>query len=52
MRNPLFVPRLTAAGPRASRFEWSRVGANREWRTALALPLLVAVLHLCGRVSP
>ena len=49
---PLFVPRLTAAGPRASRFEWSRVGANREWRTALALPLLVAVLYLRGRMFP
>lgn len=41
---PLFWPRLRACGPRASRFEWARVRANREWRTALALPLLAALL--------
>jgi len=40
------VPRLFPAGPRASRFEWARVARNREWRTALALPLLAAVLYL------
>jgi protein-S-isoprenylcysteine O-methyltransferase Ste14 len=43
---PAFVPRLFPAGPRASRFEWARVARNREWRTALALPLLAAVLYL------
>jgi protein-S-isoprenylcysteine O-methyltransferase Ste14 len=42
---PPFLPRLTPGGPRATRFEWSRVRANREWRTALALPLAVALLH-------
>jgi protein-S-isoprenylcysteine O-methyltransferase Ste14 len=41
---PLFWPRLTPAGPRASRFDWGTVRANREWRTALALPLLAALL--------
>ena len=43
---PAFVPRLVPAGPRAYRFEWARVARNREWRTALALPLLAAVLYL------
>jgi hypothetical protein len=41
---PLFWPRLAPAGPRVSRFEWERVRANREWRTALALPFLAALL--------
>jgi protein-S-isoprenylcysteine O-methyltransferase Ste14 len=43
---PPFRPRLTPAGPRASRFDWSRVRANREWRTAAALPLVAALLYL------
>jgi hypothetical protein len=41
---PLFFPRSTPGGPRGSRFEWARVGRNREWRTAAALPLLAALL--------
>jgi protein-S-isoprenylcysteine O-methyltransferase Ste14 len=41
---PLFWPRLAPAGPRASRFDWAQVRSNREWRTALALPLVVALL--------
>ena len=41
---PLFWPHLTPAGPRASRFDWARVRMNKEWRTALALPLLAALL--------
>lgn len=41
---PSFWPRWSAAGPRESRFDWARVRANREWRTALALPLLAALL--------
>lgn len=41
---PLFLPRLGRGGPRSSRFQWGRVRANREWRTALALPLLAALL--------
>jgi hypothetical protein len=41
---PLFWPRLSPAGPRASRFDWAQVRSNREWRTALALPLVVALL--------
>ncbi len=41
---PLFWPHLVPAGPRESRFDWSRVRMNKEWRTALALPLLAALL--------
>jgi protein-S-isoprenylcysteine O-methyltransferase Ste14 len=41
---PPFWPRLAPGGPRASRFELSRVRTNREWRTAAALPLLAALL--------
>jgi protein-S-isoprenylcysteine O-methyltransferase Ste14 len=43
---PLFFPRLSPGGPRASRFSWERVGRNREWRAALALPGMVALLYL------
>ena len=43
---PLLLPRLTPGGPRLSRFEWQRVRSNREWRTALALPAVVALLCL------
>jgi len=41
---PLFLPRLTPAGPRGSRFAWARVRRNREWHTALALLAIVAAL--------
>jgi hypothetical protein len=41
---PLFWPRLTPRGPRATRFRRERVRANREWRTAAALPPLAALL--------
>jgi protein-S-isoprenylcysteine O-methyltransferase Ste14 len=47
---PLFWPRPAPAGPRASRFDWSRVGRNREWRTAAALPLLAALLFVLPHV--
>lgn len=43
---PLFLPRPTPGGERSSRFEWSRVRMNREWRTAAALPLIAALLAL------
>ncbi len=46
---PAFLPRLTPGGPRATRFLWTRVRVNREWRTALAVPLLVALLYARGR---
>lgn len=49
---PLFLPRPTPAGPRASRFSLVRVRANREWRTAAALPLVLLLLYLRGRVLP
>ena len=42
---PLFLPRLTPGGPRATRFQWQRVRRNREWRTAIALPALAALLR-------
>ena len=41
---PLFWPRPTPGGARSSRFAWARVRVNREWRTAAALPFLVAIL--------
>lgn len=44
---PMFFPRAWPAGPRSSRFAWSRVARNREWRTALAIP--VFALALCAR---
>jgi protein-S-isoprenylcysteine O-methyltransferase Ste14 len=46
---PAFLPRVTPGGPRASRFDWARVRMNREWRTALAIPLLIALLYARGR---
>jgi protein-S-isoprenylcysteine O-methyltransferase Ste14 len=52
---PLFWPRPAPGGPRSSRFAWARVGTNREWRTAAALPLLAALLlalpHLRGALG-
>ncbi len=47
---PRFWPRLRPSGARTSRFEWSRVGMNREWRTVAALPLVVALLLLAPHV--
>jgi len=47
---PLFLPRLRPGGPRASRFSVSRVGRNREWRTALAVPAALLVLWARGRL--
>jgi protein-S-isoprenylcysteine O-methyltransferase Ste14 len=49
---PAFVPRLVPAGPRGSRFEWSRVARNREWRTAAAIPLLALALLARARWLP
>lgn len=43
---PVFFPRLSPGGPRASHFSWAQVARNREWRTALALPIVVALLHV------
>jgi protein-S-isoprenylcysteine O-methyltransferase Ste14 len=43
---PLFWPRLSPGGPRASRFDPARVRLNREWRTAAALPLIALLLLL------
>jgi len=42
---PPFCPRPTPGGPRSSRFEWSRVGLNREWRTVAALPAVAILLY-------
>ncbi len=41
---PLFLPRPTPGGTRGSRFGWSRVKRNREWRTALAVPAVLLLL--------
>ncbi len=41
---PILLPRLLPGGPRATRFDWARVRGNREWRTALALPVLLLLL--------
>ncbi len=49
---PLFLPRLTPGGPRTSAFSWAQVAVNREWRTALALPLVVALLWARGQLLP
>jgi protein-S-isoprenylcysteine O-methyltransferase Ste14 len=49
---PVFLPRLTPGGPRASRFQWARVARNREWRTALAMPLLIGLLYARGLFLP
>ena len=42
---PAFWPRLTPGGSRSSRFEWGRVSLNREWRTALALLAISALVY-------
>lgn len=46
---PLFLPRLTPGGPRATRFVWARVRTNQEWRTALGLLAGVVLLYLRSR---
>lgn len=48
---PLFLPRPSPAGPRASRFTWARVRANREWRTAIAVPVIVVLLLARWRLA-
>jgi len=42
---PAFWPRPTPGGPRSSRFEWGRVSLNREWRTALAILAISALVY-------
>jgi protein-S-isoprenylcysteine O-methyltransferase Ste14 len=42
---PPFWPRLAPGGPRSSRFEWPRVSQNREWRTALAIFAISALVY-------
>ena len=46
---PLFWPRASPGGARASRFQWRRVRLNREWRTAAALPVVALLLYARGR---
>ena len=41
---PLFVPRLRPGGPRESKFQLTRLLANREWRSVLGLTLLAAFM--------
>jgi protein-S-isoprenylcysteine O-methyltransferase Ste14 len=47
---PLFLPRLTPGGPRESRFSWTRIRENKEWRTALALPAVALALYLRAQI--
>ena len=49
---PVFLPRLSPAGPRESHFSWQRVRLNREWRTLLAVPLAVVLLWARGQFLP
>lgn len=41
---PLFLPRVFPGGPRASKFQVSRLLANHEWRSVLGLALLAAFM--------
>jgi hypothetical protein len=41
---PIFFPRLIPGGPRESKFQNSRLLANREWRSMLGLTLLAAFM--------
>lgn len=43
---PPFLPQLSAAGPRETRFQWRRVLSNGEWKACLAPPAGLALLHL------
>jgi protein-S-isoprenylcysteine O-methyltransferase Ste14 len=45
---PVFLPRVVPAGPRTSRFSWSRVALNKEWRTVAALPAVALLLLARG----
>jgi hypothetical protein len=42
---PPFIPRLTPGGSSSSRFQWSGVSRNREWRTVVALPLIAILFY-------
>ena len=46
---PAFLPRLSAGGPRGTRFAWQRVRSNKEWRTTAAIPLFAVLLYVRGR---
>jgi protein-S-isoprenylcysteine O-methyltransferase Ste14 len=48
---PVFLPRIVPAGPRTSRFSWARVRANKEWRTAAALPVVAGLLWARGLLA-
>ncbi len=48
---PMFLPRPLPTGPRATCFEWARVGRNREWRTALAVPAMLLILWIRSRIG-
>jgi len=47
---PMFLPRPAPGGPQGTRFDWARVRANREWRTAAALPLVGLLLFVRERL--
>jgi protein-S-isoprenylcysteine O-methyltransferase Ste14 len=48
---PVFLPRIVPGGPRTSRFSWRRVRANKEWRTAVALPVVGGLLFARGLLA-
>jgi protein-S-isoprenylcysteine O-methyltransferase Ste14 len=43
---PLFLPRVTPGGPRATVFDRRRVALNHEWRTAAALPAVALLFYV------
>lgn len=49
---PIFLPRPNPSGPRLTTFDWARVERNREWRTALAIPVLAIALYARARWLP
>jgi protein-S-isoprenylcysteine O-methyltransferase Ste14 len=49
---PLFFPRISPGGPRATRFAWNRMLSNGEWRSCLAPPMALGLLHLKERLLP
>jgi protein-S-isoprenylcysteine O-methyltransferase Ste14 len=48
---PVFLPRIVPGGPRTSHFSWRRVRTNKEWRTAVAVPLVAGLLWARGLLA-
>ena len=47
---PLFLPRVSPAGPRESHFAWQRVQANGEWAASFGRFAAVGLLFLAQRL--